>query len=217
MSRAAVIVDYGLGNLFSIRQACRAAGISAEVSADPKAVQSAPMVILPGVGSFGDAMSALESRDLVLPLRDYAAGGGILFGVCLGMQLLLDESDEFGSHQGLGIIPGRVERLPVGPGLKVPQIGWVQVNQAGRPWTGTPLDGVRDREFFYFVHSYHALPRNPQVALANSRFGNVDYCCAVQHESVFGVQFHPEKSGLAGLSIYANLMRMASVSMPAKE
>jgi glutamine amidotransferase len=209
---AVAIVDYGLGNLFSIQQACRAAGLEADVTDDSKQIASAKAVILPGVGAFGDAMKALARRDLVSPLRDYAHGGRPLFGICLGMQLLMDESEEFGHHAGLGLIPGTVERLPSGPGLKVPQIGWSRVQGDERVWTGTPLDGTRSNTFFYFVHSYYVRPRDPRSILAKSNFGNIDYCSAVRHESVFGVQFHPERSGPAGIAIYAGLARLAEKS-----
>jgi imidazole glycerol-phosphate synthase subunit HisH len=206
------IVDYGLGNLFSIQQACRAAGLTAEVTHDAKRIGAASMVVLPGVGAFGDAMKALERRSLVGPLRDYAAGGRPLFGICLGMQLLMDESEEFGRHAGLGLIPGTVERLPSGPGLKVPQIGWSRVSGDENAWTGTPLEGRRNNTFYYFIHSYYVRPRNPQAIVARSRFGNIEYCSAVRHRSVFGVQFHPERSGPAGIAIYANLARLANES-----
>jgi glutamine amidotransferase len=123
------------------------------------------------------------------------------------MQLLMDESEEFGHYTGLGLIPGTVEKLPLAPGLKVPQIGWSRVRGDERAWTGTPLDGTPSNTFFYFVHSYYVRPRDPQTVLARSHFGNIDYCSVIRHKSVFGVQFHPERSGSAGIAMYANLSR----------
>jgi glutamine amidotransferase len=211
-SARVAIVDYGLGNLFSIQQACRAVGLEADVTDNQKQITAARAVILPGVGAFGNAMSALARLDLIAPLRDYAASGRPLFGICLGMQLLMDESEEFGRQEGLGIIPGTVVRLPSGPGLKVPQIGWSRVRGNEGAWTDTPLDGTRDNTFFYFIHSYYVRPRDTQNIIARSHFGNIDYCCAIRNKSVFGVQFHPERSGPAGIAMYANLLRLAEIS-----
>lgn len=217
MRSRAAIVDYGLGNLFSLRQACKAAGLDAIVTSDRREILSAPIVILPGVGAFGDAMQALRTRDLVEPLQQYAAADKPLFGICLGMQLLMDRSCEFGSHDGLGIIGGSVELLPAEPGLKVPQIGWNRVNAGTRSWTRTPLEGTDDGAFYYFVHSYYVLPADPAAMLATSRFGNMDYCSVVRSGSVVGVQFHPEKSGRKGIAVFSNLLRLAQASQPIEE
>jgi imidazole glycerol-phosphate synthase subunit HisH len=207
----AAIVDYGLGNLFSIEQACRKAGILARVTDRPAEIARAALVILPGVGAFGDAMRELRRRDLVSVLRAHATSGRMLFGVCLGMQLLMDESQEFGTHRGLGLIPGVVERLPGQPGMKVPQIGWSKVD-AERSWEHTPLAGVATGSYFYFVHSFHVRPADPHDILASSAYGGTSYCSAIQRGSVFGVQFHPEKSGPTGLSVYAGFARFTTAS-----
>jgi glutamine amidotransferase len=201
-----------LGNLFSIRQACHVAGVHAELTSDRAAVMSACLVILPGVGAFADAMQALRRRDLVGPLRDYAASGRHLFGICLGMQLLMDESYEFGTHAGLGLVAGSVERLPARKGLKVPQIGWSQVRGDPQAWVRTPLAGIDSGRYFYFVHSYHVVPNEPGTIVASSRFGDMDYCSAIRSGSIFGVQFHPERSGPGGLAVYANLRRIAQAA-----
>ena len=208
-SAPAAIVDYGLGNLFSIEQACRKAGILARVTDQPAEIAHAALVILPGVGAFGDAMRELRQRDLVSVLRDHARNGGMLFGVCLGMQLLMDESQEFGAHEGLGLIPGVVERLPSQPGMKVPQIGWAKVD-AERSWEHTPLASVPGGSHFYFVHSFHVRPADPCDVLASSTYGGTSYCSAIQRGSVFGVQFHPEKSGPTGIAVYAGFTRLAT-------
>lgn len=211
MSRAPVmIVDYGMGNLFSVRRACEHVGLSAEIGADPARLGEAPAVILPGVGAFGEAMAALRGAGLIDPLRDYAASGGVVLGVCLGMQLLMESSDEFGDHQGLGLIPGGVRRLnPVSEGgrvAKVPHIGWNGVHPS--------VDGVFERGLLaglepgaqmYFVHSYHVQPSDPADQRLRTRYAGREFCSALARGRVWGVQFHPERSGPAGLRIYRNL------------
>lgn len=215
---SAAIVDYGLGNLFSIGQACEAAGMDARITASHLDLLEADVVFLPGVGAFGDAMAALRRLDLVEPLRAVAASGKLVIGICLGMQLLLTESEEFGSHEGLGLIEGAVLRLPeqrkAEERLKVPLIGWHRIGPlAGRTvddWTGTPLDGIPDGTFMYFVHSFHAAPKNTSVVLSTTTYGEIEFCSALRSENVLGLQFHPERSGPDGLHIYRNIARIAS-------
>lgn len=209
------IVDHGLGNLFSVAHACRAVGLSAAITADRGEIERADAVILPGVGAFGDAMATLRRLDLVSPLRDLVAAGRPLVGICLGVQLLMSESCEFGRHEGLGVVPGRVVRLANpregGRALKVPQVGW---NRIARPdgslpdhWAGTLLDGVRDGEFMYFVHSFVVVPEDASVVLSTTAYGDVEFCSSVSSGSIFACQFHPERSGRRGLDIYGNLRR----------
>lgn len=201
-SRRVVIVDYGLGNLLSVARAVRAAGGEPEVSADPADAVSAPRLILPGVGAFGDGMKGLRERGLVDPLRAYAASGRPLLGICLGMQLLMERSEEFGDHEGLGIVPGAVRRLPRGgsDGLKLPHVGWSALSPAA-PWAGTPLAGAAPGAEFYFVHSFAAVPSEAAHRLAACAYGEEAFCAALRRDSVVGCQFHPEKSGPAGLDI----------------
>lgn len=206
------IVDYDCGNLFSVRNACEAVGMDAEVTSDPGALEAAEAVILPGVGAFGDAMQALRDRGLVEVLRDLA-GSRPLVGVCLGMQLLLDSSDEFGDHEGLGLIPGKVQRLHEtrqgGHRQKVPQVCWNRLARpAGRSWEGTPLAGLPEGTFMYFVHSYYVLPEDPAVTLCETTYGDQVFCSGLSKGQVFGFQFHPERSGTAGLEMYASLRDM---------
>ena len=169
------IVDLGLGNLFSVKHACEHVGIRALITAEKRHILSADAVILPGVGAFGDAMNSLHRLDLVEPLKDLAASAKPLIGICLGLQLLMTESQEFGLHKGLSIVDGPVVRFekphgPRGP-LKVPQIGWNRIfrpnplqaqegSSADRqdPWIGTPLHDLRDGTYMYFVHSFYAVP-----------------------------------------------------------
>lgn len=216
------IVDHGLGNLFSVAQACRATGLAASVTSDRRVIELADAVILPGVGAFGDAMATLCRLDLVSPLRDLAAAGRPLIGICLGVQLLMTESGEFGRHEGLGVIPGHVVPLgnprEGGRRLKVPQVGWNRIaSPAGVPadrWAGTLLHGLRDGEFMYFVHSYVVVPQDPSVILSTTRYGDVEFCSSVSSGNIFACQFHPERSGQRGLDIYGNLRRRLDVAGP---
>ncbi len=203
------IVDYGLGNLFSIRRACEWAGMSPRVTEDGGEMERAEAVILPGVGAFADAMKALESRGLVPVLRDLAAAGKPLIGICLGQQLLMSESLEFGVHKGLGLIEGTVERLPAGNGIKVPQVGWNKIAPSqGGDWRGGILEGLAAGTYMYFVHSYYVRPSDPAAVLASSRFGEHDFCSALEKGNITGCQFHPEKSGRDGLGVYRNIARL---------
>jgi len=200
------IVDYGLGNLFSVRQACAHVGLDVAITSDATTILSADGVILPGIGAFGDAMATLRRLDLVGVLRDVAASSTPLLGVCLGMQLLATESDEFGRHPGLDVVPGRVIRLAAQNDrgrLKIPHVGWSAIHPA-RPgaWRGGLLEEVAEGAFMYFVHSFHLETCAGGVVVATTRYGDTEYAAALTHGSVFACQFHPERSGLAGLSIY---------------
>lgn len=208
------IVDYGVGNLFSVRQALLHAGVDAQVSADRTVIGAASAIVLPGIGAFGDAMDALRELGLADTLRGAAADGTPLIGVCLGQQLLMSESEEFGRHEGLGIVPGRVRRFPTGMygegrrnPLKVPQVGWNTLRPpSGQSWDGTVLDGIEIGDHVYFVHSFHVEPEDPSVVLAETTYGDVTYASAISSGNVVAFQFHPERSGATGLHIYANLV-----------
>lgn len=203
------IVDYEMGNLFSIQRACAWAGHEAVVTNRAEEILDAEGVVLPGVGAFGDAMAALRRRDLVSVLKDFAASGKPLMGVCLGMQLLMRESEEFGCHHGLAILEGRSVRLSPskenGRTMKVPHVGWTRIFPAAAGgWKGTPLRGVAEGDYMYFVHSYYVAPDSPSVRLANSAFGESTFCAALRHKNIFACQFHPERSSAPGLTIYKN-------------
>lgn len=201
------IVDYGMGNLRSVQKAFEHIGAAAAVSSDPEAIEAAPAVVLPGVGAFGDAMANLRRAGLVEPIRRAIGDGRPLLGICLGQQLLFEESEEMGRHQGLGVFRGRVLRFSEGAAderkpirLKVPHIGWNQIHLR-RP--SPLLAGVMDGDFVYFVHSYYVAPADPQVILATTDYG-VDFASVVGRDNVFGIQFHPEKSQDVGLRILRN-------------
>jgi glutamine amidotransferase len=216
------IVDYGMGNLFSVEQACRHAGLTSIVTSKPQEALSADGVILPGIGAMPDAVAALRATGMDDALRRIAAKGRPLFGICLGMQLLMREGTEFGHHAGLDIIPGTVIRftdpMQDGRALKVPSIGWNAVEPVSRhgsdPWVGTPLAGIPPGAPFYFVHSYHVALENPAAVLATTRYGDIEYCSALGSGSVFGCQFHPERSGAAGLGMYHTFSQLVADARP---
>ncbi len=215
MSAAVAIVDFGMGNLFSVQKALETVGLDAKITNDPKDVIAAKAVVLPGMGAFGDAMSDLRAHGLVEPLRDLAKNGKPFLGVCLGLQLMLEKSLEFGEHEGLGMIEGVVVRFerPVEGGidLKVPQVGWNAIRPpAGRGaehWKGSPLEGLPDGVCGYFVHSYYAKPKDPSVVLGASRYGQIEFPAALRKGNLFACQFHPEKSGPRGIDMYRNFAK----------
>jgi glutamine amidotransferase len=204
------IVDYGLGNLFSVQLACASAGLRAVITSCAHDVLAADAVILPGVGAFGDAMQALHELGLVTVLRHVADTGKPLFGICLGMQLLMTESYEFGRHAGLGLIPGRVVRFerPVddaGNILKVPHIGWNRIYHQHNARTPALLQGVANGAYMYFVHSFYVEPVDPRVVWSRSQYGPIEFCSSLRQDHIFACQFHPERSGRQGLRVYHNL------------
>ena len=205
------ILDYGLGNLFSIEQACAFVGLNSIITNSKKDILDADAVILPGVGAYGDAMLTLHRLDLVNVLRDIVESQKPLVGICLGLQLLMTESYEFGHHKGLSIIEGPVVRFDAPKEkeciLKVPQIGWNRIFQPadGLRWHGTLLDRIDDGEYMYFVHSYTVQPQDSNVILSNSRYGHIEFCSSIQYHNVFACQFHPERSGPDGMKLYHNL------------
>ena len=208
------IIDYGVGNLFSLKSSLAQLGQDTVVTADPDTIRKADRLILPGVGAFGDAMDKLVATGLVPVIRAEAEKKPLL-GICLGMQMLFDESEEFGLHKGLGLIPGRVVRIPStdvqGRPQKVPHISWDPLNPAGgrTDFAGTVLAGVTPGEECYFIHSYEAKPADEADRLADTVYGSRAVCAAAAHGSVVGCQFHPEKSGKVGLKIIEEYMKRA--------
>ena len=221
MSEAQVaIVDYGMGNLFSVQQACQSVGLLPAITSSAREILDADAVILPGVGAFGDAMATLSQLGLVEVLRQVAGSGKPLLGVCLGMQLLMTESHEFGRHQGLGLIEGEVVRFETPRDgstiLKVPQVGWNRIfRPAHGSWEQSCLEELRDGTFMYFVHSFYPKPVDPGVVLAVSRYGHIEFCSSLRHGNIMACQFHPERSGPQGLRIYRNVAMQ--ISHPVKE
>lgn len=196
-----LIVDYGMGNLRSVEKALSAVGGRPRISADAEAVRRAGRLVLPGVGAFGDAMANLERAGLDEALREAARAGTPLLGLCLGLQLLFTHSEEFGSHRGLGLIPGHVRSFRA-PGLRVPHIGWNQVEDL-RP---DPLfRGIADGSYFYFVHSLYVEPDAGEHVLARTVYGH-PFCSVAGRDNVRGAQFHPEKSHDIGKRLLENFL-----------
>ena len=197
MSRIAII-DYGVGNLRSVEKAFSAGGADAVVSSDERVLRAAEKLVLPGVGAFRACMDALVERGFDRLICERVEEGTPLLGVCVGMQLLFDESEEFGVTRGLGLLRGRVHRFP--EGLHVPQVGWNQVAWRQRH---ALADGIEDKTFFYFVHSYFCDVSDEDVVIGETEYG-LNYASVVARDKVCGVQFHPEKSQAAGLRLLKN-------------
>lgn len=206
MSRPEItVIDYGVGNLLSVQRAIEHSGGTVVMTSNPERIVRAKRLVLPGVGAFDNAMTALNGLGLTPAIR--AAARDIpLLGICLGMQLLLDESEEFGMSKGLGIIPGRVEAIPdkthQAEPQKIPHIGWNGlVRGSAGAWTGTLLEGIAEGSAVYFVHSFMAVPADPTHRLADCNYGGHRIAAVLKSGNVTGCQFHPEKSGETGLKI----------------
>ena len=211
MKPSVTVVDYGMGNLLSVNRALEHCGAQVTLESSPLFIAKAKTLVLPGVGAFGDGMVELHQRGLVEALRSYAAGGRPMLGICLGMQMLLDGSDEFGASTGLGLVPGWVRKLPEQPGIKLPHIGWSAIRPPqGTSWEGSLLENVPAGQEMYFVHSFHADPTDPAHRLAETRYGDYAFCSAVRKDNITGCQFHPEKSGEAGLGMIRNFLKQAN-------
>lgn len=205
------IIDYDMGNLRSVQKAFEAVGHDATVTRDRRTIDDASHLVLPGVGAFADCMANLERYGLIEPIRQAVAAGKPFLGICLGLQLLFTESEEFGLHKGLDLVPGRVTRFRFGlpgakdgtAGLKVPHMGWNTVAVRRR---APPLQGIETGEHFYFVHSYVVEPAEEAVAATVTEYG-VPFVSSVWRDNVFACQFHPEKSQAAGLTLIRNFGR----------
>jgi len=210
-----VVVDYGLGNLFSVQRALEKVGArEITISGDSDIVRNADRLLLPGVGAFGDGMEGLRSRDLITVIKEFANSGRPLLGVCLGMQLIMSQSEEFGHNLGLDLLPGTVELLHPGDesSIKIPHIGWNELHaprwhaDGAQKWNDSLLGGNSLGSSMYFVHSYAVVPDDASMTVAVTRYGDAEYCSVIEHGNVTGAQFHPELSGEAGLNIYRNFV-----------
>jgi len=195
------LVDYGLGNLFSVAQALKFCGAEVSLASTPEGVKAADFLVLPGVGAFGAGMDALREKGLDQAVCEAARSGKPLLGICLGMQLMFAKGHEFGEHSGLGLVPGKV--VPIPTKGKVPHVGWDDLlpTQNGAKWAGSPLEGLQKGMAVYFVHSFHGVPDRPQDCLAVCQYDGQPLTAVIRHDQILGCQFHPEKSGKVGLSI----------------
>lgn len=206
MTKDVLVVDYGLGNLFSVQRALEHCGATVTLSSDPEQIAAAGRVVLPGVGAFGDGIAELRKRGLDDALRAVWQRGNPLLGICLGMQLLLDESEEFGHSLGLGIIPGKVISIPIrtldDKPQKVPLIGWNALTPAhGDGWQNTFLADLTPGDAVYFVHSFMASPNDEKHRIADCIYGGHAVSAVIARDNVCACQFHPEKSGEIGLKV----------------
>jgi len=209
------IIDYGVGNLLSIQRAFEHLGATVQVSSDPKVILKSKRIVLPGVGAFPNAIKALRKLNLIPAIHEAASNRKSILGLCLGMQLLFDESNEFETSSGLGLIPGKVIPIPATDSFtnprKVPHIGWNSLapSENHKSWQGTLLSRNKPGESVYFLHSYMVLPTNQHHRLAETSYGGDKVVAAVAKDNIIGFQFHPEKSGTVGLRILDTFIREA--------
>lgn len=207
------VIDYGMGNIYSVTRALEACGANVKLTDSPEDIESADWLVLPGVGAFKDGMEEIGSRGLIEPILKYARTGRPLLGICLGMQMLMDRSEEFGDHEGLGLIPGNVAAIPNtgadGQAHKIPHIGWNELKKPGSDsWNGSILDGIAEESTAYFVHSFTCMPLNDSHRLADSYYNGRKISAAVRYGNIYGCQFHPEKSARTWLKIISNFLSL---------
>lgn len=203
------IIDYGMGNLFSVERVCKYVGLSAQITSDKKEILASSAVILPGVGAFGNAMANLSKLDLIGVLKDFIESKRPFMAICLGMQLLMTESEEMGSYKGLNILDGKVIKFSSTStgNIKIPQIGWNRIfrpEHAQKSWENSILKDIYEGEFMYFAHSYYVELENQDMALSFTEYEGTRYCSSIAWKNIFACQFHPERSAGEGIKIYRN-------------
>lgn len=202
-----IIIDYQLGNLFSVKQACDTIGLNAKISSDKEDLLNADALILPGVGAFNEAISNLKKLNLDSAIIEKVNLGIPIFGICLGLQLLFTESEEFGAGRGLDLIPGVIKRFPEiyqSRKIRVPQIAWNTIYCSNQDWGESALLEIKNNDFMYFIHSYYVEPQDKNCILTLTNYDGIEFCSAVKFKNIFATQFHPEKSAEKGVSIYKN-------------
>lgn len=202
-----IIIDYQLGNLYSVKQACDTIGINAKISCEEDDILNADALILPGVGAFNEAMSNLKKLNLDLAIIQKVKSGVPIFGICLGLQLLFTESEEFGAGMGLDLISGVIKRFPEqyqNRKIRVPQIAWNTIYNQEQDWKKTALREIKNNDFMYFIHSYYVEPKDKNNILTLTNYDGIEFCSSVNYQNIFATQFHPEKSSDKGISIYKN-------------
>jgi imidazole glycerol-phosphate synthase subunit HisH len=203
------VIDYGMGNIHSVLKGIERVGVPCVVTDKPGVIKKAAGIVLPGVGAFRDAMSQIRKKKLYKLIKKEVENGKPIIGICLGMQLLLSYSTEFGKSKGFGFIKGKVIKFRTG--MKVPHMGW---NEANIQYPKSKImKGIKDKSYFYFVHSYYAVPTDPKAILTKTRYGNIIFTSAVEKGGVYGFQFHPEKSGEKALKIYKNFYEICKISI----
>lgn len=211
MKRVAV-VDYGMGNLLSVIRVLEFCGAKVDIADSPDQITLAERIVLPGVGAFADGMKELKRKHLLDSILNFASKERPFLGICLGMQMMLDISEEFGIHKGLGLITGKVTMIPQtglnGNSHKIPHIGWNALvsSQGDESWRNTILDGLLSGQFVYFVHSYSVVPKRAVDQLAHCRYNGLELCAVIKSRNLYGCQFHPEKSGEVGVKIIQNFI-----------
>jgi len=205
------VIDYGVGNMLSVQRGLEMSGATVTVTSDPEVLLKSRRIILPGVGAFANAMNALQERGLVEVINEIASNNIPLLGICLGMQMLLDESEEFGTTKGLGLIPGRVIPIPnltqLGEVQKIPHIGWNSLKPVEKTTWDNPIHKyTHPGEFVYFVHSFMAEPSSKEHLIADCNYGGHSIAATIGYKKVFGCQYHPEKSGRTGLNILRSFL-----------
>lgn len=213
MKSKVTVIDYGLGNLFSVKRALEYCGAEhVVVSSDPDEIRDASHVVLPGVGAFCDGMRGLINRGMVEPIYSYVETGRPFLGICLGMQLLVTRSEEFGLWDGLNIIPGKVVEMKKnntdGSPRKIPKIGWSSLAKKNNSTTDSILNEIDDADSVYLVHSYEVITKNSENILCTYNFGGAEVTAGITFKNTIGLQFHPEKSGKSGLKILKSFLQL---------